>query len=552
MIRYTSQSQLTLEGFQTPFSQHLDKNNRWVKLATIIPWDKLANIYYKKMHNDFGAPSLSARMVIGAVIIKHMLNIDDREVVAQIQENMYLQYFVGLSSFSTKEPFDPSLMVSIRYRLGQEIMEEFNCLVLQEAGVIPSKEIAVTDSSEPENNSSDTSSDADQSTLNDKQEEDVQPSNNMDPKDSPPVNDKEEEDIQPSNNTKSNDTAATSITSVDNSGTLLLDATVAEQQIEYPTDLKLLNESREQLERMIEQLCKAGKLDQPRMYKNKARQQYLTLAKKKKKTKKEIRKGLRRQLQYVSRDLKYINELIAQHTTLRKALDKRDWNILQVIHEVYRQQHEMYTEDKRTIEHRIVSLYQPHVRPMPRGKDRVQTEFGSKQLVMLKDGYSHVQTINWDNFNEGTRLKECVEAYKEIYGCYPEKVSADALFGSQANRQYLKEKSIRFVGKQLGRPPKMSAAQKRKLQKEMGGRNEIEGKFGQGKNGYGLQKIKARMKATSESWIMSIYFIMNLIKLSERAFLALLKTMLQRFMEDLYLFKRSYRNVDEVFSYKAL
>ena len=81
MIRYIPQSQLTLEGFDTPFSQHLDKDNRWVKLAATIPWDKLANIYYRKMDTDFGAPSLSARMVIGAVIIKHMLNIDDREVV---------------------------------------------------------------------------------------------------------------------------------------------------------------------------------------------------------------------------------------------------------------------------------------------------------------------------------------------------------------------------------------------------------------------------------------------------------------------------------------
>jgi len=521
LIRYTPQSQLTLEGFQTPFSEHLDKNNRWVKLTAIIPWDKLANIYYRKMDSDFGAPSLSARMVIGAVIIKHMLNIDDREVVAQIQENMYLQYFVGFSSFTTKEPFDPSLMVSIRYRLGQDVMEEFNQLVLQEAGVIPSKEMATIDSDDNENNSSDTFSNADQSIANDK----------------------EERDIEPSNNIEHNDLAAANKTSPDNSGTLLLDATVAEQQIEYPTDLKLLNESREQLERMIEQVCKAGKLLQPRMYKNKARRQYLTVAKKKKKTKKDIRKGLRRQLQYVSRDIKYINKLLEQHTILKTALNKRDWKLLQVIHEVYRQQQEMFAEDKRTIEHRIVSLYQPHVRPMPRGKDRVQTEFGSKQLVMLKDGYTHVQTISWDNFNEGKQLEECVEAYKEIYGCYPEKVSADAIFGNKANRQYLKEKAIRFVGKQLGRPPKISAPEKRKQQKEMAGRNEIESKFGQGKNGYGLQKIKARMKATSESWIMSIYFIMNLVKLSERAFLALLKTLLQPIMEDLFLLKRNYRTV---------
>jgi IS5 family transposase len=516
LIRYTPQSQLTLEGFETPFLQHLDKDNRWVKLADSICWDKLANIYYRKMNSDFGAPSLSARMVIGAVIIKHMLNIDDREVVAQIQENLYLQYLVGLSSFTTKEPFDPSLLVTIRYRLGQDVMEEFNQVVLQQAGIIPSpsNDRAVhTSSSGNENSSSATFPDVDENTAENKKEQRA----------------------EPSANNEHNDTTGENITLPANSGTLLVDATVAEQQIGYPTDLKLLNESREQLEGMIKQVCKHGKLGQPRMYKNKARQQYLTLAKKKKKTKKDLRKAIRRQLQYVSRDIKYINNLLEQHRNLKATLNKRDWKLLQVIHEVHRQQQEMFNEDKRTIEHRIVSLYQPHVRPIPRGKDRVQTEFGSKQLVMLKDGFTHVQTISWDNFNEGIRLKECVEAYKEIYGCYPEKVSVDTIFGNKANRQYLKEKAIRFVGKQLGRPPKISRAEKRKLQKEMSGRNEIEGKFGQGKNAYGLQKIKARMKETSESWIMTIYFILNLIKLSEKAFLCLLKAVLQDNMKRLFL-----------------
>ena len=298
---------------------------------------------------------------------------------------------------------------------------------------------------------------------------------------------------------------------------------------------------------MIEQVCKALEIRQPRMYKNKARQEYLTLAKKKKKTKKGIRKGLRRQLQYVSRDLKYINKLVSSHGNPDTGLSKRDWKLLQVIHETYRQQREMYTEDKRTIEHRIVSLYQPHVRPMPRGKDRVQTEFGSKQLVMLKDGFAHVQTINWDNFNEGIHLQESVEAYRKIYGCYPEKVSADAIFGNKTNRAFMKEHSIEFVGKQLGRPPKMSTAEKRKLQKEMAGRNEIEGKFGQGKNGYGLHKIKAEMKLTSESWIMSIYFIMNLIKLSQRTIFALLKTILQRFMAYLLSIEQLQRSTTKIY-----
>ena len=243
MIRYTPQSQLSLEGFETPFAQHLDKNNRWVKLAQAIPWDKLAGVYYKKMDSSFGAPSISARMVIGSVIIKHMLNIDDREVVEQIKENMYLQYFVGKSSFTTKAPFDASLMVSIRYRLGQQTMEAFNRLVLQEAGIIPRSEDDESSAEETEMNKEDNNNPASSTT-------------------------------DQATQTEGNNTPA-------NNGTLMVDATVAEQQIEYPTDLKLLNEGRQQLERMIQQVCKAGGVQQPRMYKQSARGKYRTLAKKK-------------------------------------------------------------------------------------------------------------------------------------------------------------------------------------------------------------------------------------------------------------------------------
>ncbi len=494
MIRYTPQSQLTLEGFEIPFLQHLDPNNRWVKLAGLIAWDKLANIYYRRMSDSQGAPTIDARMVIGAVIIKHVLDIDDREVVEQIKENIYLQYFVGLSSFQTCEPFDASLMVSIRKRLGQHLMEEFNREVLLQAGIIP------------KNNTTDAAA------TNDGQKDKDDSNSNASAI---------EQDQQEQASAQSLPEAEKSI--VAHSGQLMIDATVAEQQIEYPTDIKLLHESRQQLERMIKQVCKEGALTMPRTYKRKARRQYLVIAKKKNKTKKEIRKGIRQQLQYVKRDLGYIDDLLGKHTILRRTLDKRDWKLLRAIHETYRQQQEMYDENKHSIADRIVSIYQPHVRPMPRGKDKASVEFGSKQLVMYKDGYTHVRTIGWDNFNEGTCLTQCVEYYKEVYNCYPESVSVDKLFGTQENRKYLKEHQIRFVGKALGRPKKMEAKQKRALEKEMAQRNLIEGKFGQGKLAYGLQKIKARLKDTSESWIMSIYFVMNLLRLAEKSFFGFIK-----------------------------
>lgn len=481
MIRYKPQAQLTIEGFESPFHQQLDPHNRWVVLASHIPWDKLAGVYYKNMRSDFGPPTLDARMVIGAVIIKHVLNIDDREVVEQIKENIYLQYFVGMSGFQTKAPFDASLMVTIRKRLGEETMNQFNKLVLQNAGIIPPDE---EDKSEDREDGGSVPEDF----SGDREETDSI-------KAAPSY---EEASGKPKGGV----------------GTLMIDATVAEQQIDYPTDLKLLNEGRKQLERMIKKVCQYEKIGLPRMYKKVARRNYLLLAKKKHKTKSQIRKGIRSQLQYVKRDLGYIEKLQISGNLSARQLSKRDWKLLRVIHEMYRQQRQMFDERTHSIENRIVNIYQPHVRPIPRGKDRAATEFGSKQLVMQRDGYTHVQKIGWENYNEGSLLRQSVEAYQSFYGCYPGAVSADRIFGTRENRRYLKERGIRFVGKALGRPPAMSRKQKRALEKEMAQRNAIEGKFGQGKNGYGLAKIRARLKDTSESWIMSIYFVMNLIKLA--------------------------------------
>lgn len=506
MIRYTPQSQLSLEGFETPFYQQLEATNRWVVLSNHIPWDKLAAIYYRNMRADFGAPSLSARMVIGAVIIKHMLNIDDREVVEQIRENMYLQYFVGLSSFQTSAPFDASLLVSIRKRLGKDVIDQFNEEVLRQAGILP--KVDQESSRQADDQFDDHNYDLNVQDQSSTGNADMQHSHQPEP-DSQTISHNEVIVPQNEDKPKPGDTLPLS-------GTLLLDATVAEQQIEYPTDLKLLNEGREQLERIIAKVCEDLSIAQPRMYKHKARRQYLLIAKKKRKTKSQLRRGIRQQLQYVKRDLHHINGLAENHSPLF-GLSKRDWHLIRVISELWRQQQEMWINKVHSIEDRIVSIYQPHVRPMPRGKDKAATEFGSKQLVMLKDGYTHVQTISWDNFNEGTLLRQSVEAYKSFYGCYPQAVSADRLFGSRANRKYLKAGGIRFIGKALGRPAATSTGQEKALQKEMAGRNAIEGKFGQGKNGYGLAKIKARLKDTAESWIMSIYFVMNLVKLATQA-----------------------------------
>lgn len=116
---YVSPNQLSLDCFKTPFEQHLNKDNRWVVLAHQMPWDEVCNLYLRHVGiYDTGRPPLSPRLVIGSIIIKHMCNLDDRETVDQISENIYMQYFLGYSTFTPKAPFDASLFVEFRKRLG--------------------------------------------------------------------------------------------------------------------------------------------------------------------------------------------------------------------------------------------------------------------------------------------------------------------------------------------------------------------------------------------------------------------------------------------------
>lgn len=97
MIRYKSTKQMSIEEFKTPFQVKLDKENRWVKLGNSLPWDRLANIYYRTMSSDQGAPAIDARIVIGAMIVKHKLRLDDREAIETIRENMYIRVSRGHS-----------------------------------------------------------------------------------------------------------------------------------------------------------------------------------------------------------------------------------------------------------------------------------------------------------------------------------------------------------------------------------------------------------------------------------------------------------------------
>jgi transposase, IS5 family len=459
---YVSPSQLSLEGFESPFEQKLNLTNRWVVLAHLIPWDEICNLYLKFVPTgQTGRPPLNPRIVLGSLIIKHMCNLDDRETVDQISENIYMQYFLGYSTFTNEAPFDASLFVEFRKRLGMENLNAINEKIIAIKTKIEEKSTA-------KNSNSDTN------------------------------NGNETDDNQNSGADES-----------DHKGRVIFDATACPQDIAYPTDLNLLNDAREKLEELIDIVYDPSLHSvKPRTYREVARKTYLRTAQKKKTGHKVIRKAIREQLNYVRRDIKSLHALLDAYKKRAFPLKPSEQKYLFVVQTLYDQQKQMYDAKTHSIEHRIVSIHQPHVRPIVRGKAQAKVEFGAKIHVSIINGISFLDELSWDAFNEGSHMMDYIEKFRKRFGCYPREVLADQIYCTRVNRAALKELGIKLLAKPLGRPSAVA------IHLSPGERNSIEGKFGQAKTAYGLDRIKARLKGTSESWIATILLVLNLVKLA--------------------------------------
>lgn len=460
MYRKNDPHQLTFENFYHPFGGHLRGDNRWVILADQIPWDRIEDAYGDLFCEDNGCPAKSARMALGALIIKERLGTSDRETVHQISENPYLQYFLGLMEYEDKAPFDASMMTHFRKRFDPEVLNDINASIVEGA-------LSEEEKTDADNSHDDPSGDG--------------------PEDQPC-----------------------------NRGKLIADATCTPADIAFPTDLSLLNEAREKSEAIIDAMHEPfiGIRKKPRTYRQKARKAYLAVAKQKKPGKKKIRKAIGQQLRYLKRNLGHLDRMAEDGLLLY--LDKRLYRLLLVIQEVYRQQAWMYQQRQHSIADRIVSLSQPHVRPIVRGKAKSPTEFGAKISISLVDGFSFVEKISWDAYNESGDLIEQIQQYHQRFGCYPESVHVDKIYRTQENRRLCKKHGIRLSGPPLGRPTNdadvLKEQQKLQRQDELD-RNAVEGKFGQGKRRFSLGRIMTKLARTSEVSILITFIVMNLEKI---------------------------------------
>lgn len=507
MYRLPDTQQLTFDTFFLPFGGKLCRENRWVRLADLIPWDEFDSAYADTLTgSQLGCPALPVRVALGALIIQERLGTSDRETVAQIQENPYLQYFLGFREFTMTRPFDPSLFVQFRKRLGLEVITQVNDRVCALAGV-PQASAPETPQA-PSKSESERSGEA--------------PAPSEAPLSSG-IPSAPSETPAPGASDASADTLETNMedssSSRTNRGKLIVDATCAPSDIAYPTDLNLLNEAREQAEQIIDTLYEPvrGTLAKPRTYRRKARKAYLAAAKARRLSSAKRRKAVGQQLRFLRRDLRHIEALLAHDEVTLALLSSRQYRQLLVMQEVARQQQEMFEQRSCRVDGRIVSLSQPHVRPIVRGKVKSPTEFGAKLSVSVIDGLVFLDRLEWENFNESTCLIAQIDDYKARFGVYPASVHADKIYRTQANRASCKARGIRLSGPPLGRPPKQTEdnraeleTQKRLARQDECDRNIVEGKFGQAKRRFGLGRVMTKLAETSACAIAVTLLVVNL------------------------------------------
>lgn len=456
MYRSPKYHQISFYDFNQTCGLQLDETNEWVVLADYLDWNELeaSTRYADNFPSTTGRPAKPFRMVLGALVIQKRKHLSDRKLVKEIAENPYLQYFIGCESFQKECPFKAPALVSFRKRLNVDVLMDVNEIFLSGAGVT-----------------------GEHAEKNPK-------------KAAKPSMDKEE-----------------------NAGTAILDATCSPSNIKYPQDFALLNDARKKLEGMIDYFHKQyHPWKKPRTYRRVARKSYLALAKAKKRTAGKIRQEIRRQLEHVRRDLGYL----ADYMAAGYALPQRYIGYYLTILKLYEQQKYMYEKRTHQVAGRIVSIAQPYVRPIVRGKARTPAEFGAKYDVSIDEkGHARLEKISFSPYNESTIFQDVLNRYKERTGHYPKRVLVDQIYRTRENRDFCKEKGIRMSGPKLGRPKAAGKAKRKQEEyRDNVDRIEVERFFSLEKRCNGAGLIMTRLEETTLASIALSILVTNLFAVS--------------------------------------
>ena len=183
-----------------------------------------------------------------------------------------------------------------------------------------------------------------------------------------------------------------------------------------------------------------------------------------------------------------------------------------MIKELYEQQKYMYDNNTHKVKDRIVSISQPYIRPIVRGKAKAPVEFGAKLDMSIDEkGFARLEKLSFDEYNEQDVLVAAIENYRKRTGRYPERVLVDQIYRNQKNRAYCKSKNIRISGKSLGRPKKNPTPEEKKTaHQDNTDRIEVERGFSLAKRCFGMGLISTKLDITTRSSIALSILAMNI------------------------------------------
>jgi len=298
-----------------------------------------------------------------------------------------------------------------------------------------------------------------------------------------------------------------------NTQVLLMDATCYESHLRHPTDVKLLWECCEWLWTLIDQYCALAKLPKVRRKQEKLRLAYLEYQKRRRKTHRQERGIRRRLLYFLKKGLRSWDQLVF---SLRPVLRQRDFERLQTVRKVYEQQKQRYDDPETPIKNRIVSLAKPYIRPIIRGKETKSCEFGAKVHVWQVDGVSLVEHLDFEAFNESTRLSKTLQKHCDLFGS-AHQVGADQIYATNANRKHCSSHKISTSFVRKGPKPKEpTPTDQMRIILSKARATAMEGSFGNDKQHYGLDKILARTQATETLWIYMGIWTASAVRMGKR------------------------------------
>ena len=303
-----------------------------------------------------------------------------------------------------------------------------------------------------------------------------------------------------------------------NLDTMYTDATCYESEMRYPTDQKLLWEC---VEKGYDLMCKASRqlgIHRPRTKFLDVEKANLTYRKQRKHNKTQTRRITRRLLDLLGKVLREIRKMDREHEAAKLFTD-REKQTIDIITKAYRQQcnHFQSGDARESIPNRIVSVSKPYVRPIVRGKETKNVEFGAKCNNILVDGISFIEKLSFNAFNEGTRLEHCIKMHKRLFGEDVKKVGGDTSYAGTANRDLCKELKIQTSFVKRGKPFK-EMNEKDFVRQELARvrATAMEGSFGTQKEHYSMRRIKARRKETEILYIFFGIHTANAVLLAER------------------------------------